>query len=227
MIIKNLLKIYTPIIICQASKITASSDQNTGDLPSTVLKQETDLRKAAPIPLNAPSSINSDAVPGPTPARPNPIPRGGVPKDEEPVGSLLSAFGKTGRILQHFAIRSPHVLIATAVVYSITHYYFNDPKQALENAAFVGTASAVYCFVKPFFLETIPSSLIGSDNKVWRELVNVTYTVFPTLMLSSCVWGLKVPALKGLAIWAASFGSSISLLQKAYAAIDGDFKANP
>jgi hypothetical protein len=207
-------------------KVTTNSAQNSGDSPPpTVPISETDVRKDAPNSLGALSSISSGSVPGSTPARPNP--RDGVLKDEEPVGSLLSrASWKAGRILQHFAVRSPHVLIATGVVYLITHYHFNDPKQALENAAFVGTASAAYCFVKPFFLQIIPSSLLGSDNKVWRELINVTYTVFTTLTLSSCVWGLKVPALKGLAIWAASFGSSIFLLQKAYAAIDGDFKAN-
>jgi hypothetical protein len=193
---------------------TISATETTGVLPTTIKGiQPKDSN------FNNSSSINNSPVPGGLPTRPN-----RPQKEEELAGTLLyRASWKTGRILQHFAVRSPHILIATAAAYLITHYYFNDPQQAIENATFVGTASASYCFVRPFFLETIPSSLLGSDQKIWRELINITYTVFTTLTLSSCVWGLKVPALKGLAIWATLFGSSM-FLQKHYPAIDGNFK---
>ena len=134
---------------------------------------------------------------------------------------------KVGRILQHFAIRTPHIFASTGSVFLITKYYFNQPALANDAATFVGTAGAVYCLLRPFFLETIPYSILPQDNKLWRESINVSNTVFITLTLSSAVWGLDVSAVAGTAMWAASFGVPFVVLGTRYPAIDAYFKSNP
>ncbi len=134
---------------------------------------------------------------------------------------------KAGRILQHFAIRTPHILFAMSSVYLITKYYFGQQEFAVEATTFVGTASAMYCFLKPFFLEVIPYSLLPTTQKLWRESINLSNTIFITLTLSTAVWGLKIQAIVGTAIWAASFGVPFALLSSRYPPIDAHYKNKP
>ena len=145
-----------------------------------------------------------------------------VKKEEE--GSLpWRVAGTVGTILQHFAIRSPIVFFSLSSVYLVTNYYFNQPALAVEAATFVGTAGAIYCLLRPFFLVTIPYKTLSDSNKkeiVWREMINTTNTVFITMTLSSAVWGLKIPALNGTAMWAGSFGAFYALSYKAFPNID-------
>ena len=146
--------------------------------------------------------------------------------EEDPIDVYSLAYrvaGKAYKIVQHFVIRSPHVFVAITATF-LAFKYFNNEPFAWEAATYVGVASAVYCIIRPLFLMIIPySQLPRKTNDFWRHAINTTNTIFITISLTSAIWGLKISAVQGTAIWGASFVVPYKLLSKHYPDLDAQF----
>jgi hypothetical protein len=131
---------------------------------------------------------------------------------------------KAQRVLQRFIVRSPHAILAAGAVYLPYEYYFNPGKGAIEAGLFVLTASAIYCFVRAFYLEVIPAWMLPREQKYvkWRQAINVSNTVFFTLFVTSAVWKLHISSEHGLLLWALFFGAPYARLSGFYPDIDKD-----
>lgn len=126
-------------------------------------------------------------------------------------------------IFQRFLVRMPHTFIAMAGVFVPLYYGLNKESFAISATTFVGVGGTVYCFVRAFFLETIPLWMLPktNDTKMWRNLMNITYTGFITAMFTSAVW--KLPDLttaQGFGFLIVSFVAPYPLLAKFYPDID-------
>lgn len=176
---------------------------------------------------SSPAAPPSSALP-PVSAKqlaPQPSPTPGGP-DEDPVSAASLAYllaQKTYKVVQHFVIRSPHMFVSISVTFYVCKFFGDEP-YAWEAATFVGVASAVHCLIKPLFLMLIPYSLLPRKaNATWRTFINATNTILITISLSTAVWGLKIPAWQGTAIWVGSFGVPYGFLSKQYPDIDAQF----
>jgi hypothetical protein len=126
-------------------------------------------------------------------------------------------------IFQRFLVRMPHTFIAMTMVFVPLYYAFNLESLAISATTFVGVGGSVYCFVRAFFLETIPQWMLmrNNENRKWRHLMNITYTGFITMMFTSAVWKLPdLSAVQGLAFLAGSFVLPYPFLAKFYPDID-------
>ncbi len=181
---------------------------------------------------SGPHSLDSpERRAGPPPAQPSaisPAIRSGslTPTGDEDIEVYSMAYRVAERaykITQHFVIRSPHVFIAITTTF-LAFKYLNDEPFAWEAATYVGVASAVYCIIRPLFLMIIPYSLLPrKTHDFWRHAINTTNTIFITISLTTAVWGLKISAVQGTAIWAGSFVVPYKLLSKHYPDLDGQF----
>jgi hypothetical protein len=146
--------------------------------------------------------------------------------DDDPVSAASLAYllaQKTYKVVQHFVIRSPHMFVSISVTFYVCKFFGDEPF-AWEAATFVGVASAVHCLIKPIFIMIIPYSLLPRKTyATWRTFINATNTVLITISLSTAVWGLKIPAWQGTAIWVGSFGVPYGFLSKQYPDIDDRF----
>lgn len=151
---------------------------------------------------------------------------GGPNMDDDPVSAASLAYllaQKTYKVVQHFVIRSPHMFVSISVTFYVCKFFGDEPF-AWEAATFVGVASAVHCLIKPIFIMIIPYSLLPRKTyATWRTFINATNTVLITISLSTAVWGLKIPAWQGTAIWVGSFGVPYGFLSKQYPDIDDRF----
>lgn len=148
--------------------------------------------------------------------------------DPEPRSSFIDTRDVTipmviSTIFQRFLVRMPHTFIAMAGVFVPLYYGLNKESLAISATTFVGVGGTVYCFVRAFFLETIPVWMLAktNDTKIWRRLMNITYTGFITAMFTSAVW--KLPDLttaQGFAFLTASFVAPYPLLARFYPDID-------
>jgi hypothetical protein len=126
-------------------------------------------------------------------------------------------------IFQRFLVRMPHTFIAMTMVYVPLYYGLGNENLAISATTFVGVGGTVYCFVRAFFLETIPEWMLArnNDTKIWRRLMNVTYTCFITAMFTSAVWKLPdLSTVQGFAFFTASFVAPYPMLAKFYPDID-------
>jgi hypothetical protein len=148
--------------------------------------------------------------------------------DPEPRSSSIGGADVTipmiiSTIFQRFLVRMPHTFIAMAGVFVPLYYGLDKESLAISATTFVGVGGTVYCFVRAFFLETIPLWMLpnNNDTKIWRRLMNITYTGFITAMFTTAVW--KLPDLttaQGFAFLTASFVAPYPLLAKLYPDID-------
>jgi hypothetical protein len=215
----------------------------TGTAPAQL---PTEAASAAPSPAASPTSsvlgssgapsLNSpekarekpnrqpDNLPASPPLKSGSISMRTLTGEEDPADSLAyRVAGKAYKIIQHFVIRSPHVFVAITTTF-LTFKYFNDEPFAWEAATYVGVASAVYCIIRPLFLMIIPYSLLPrKTNDFWRHAINTTNTILITISLTSAIWGLKISAVQGTAIWGASFVVPYKLLSKHYPDLDAQF----
>jgi hypothetical protein len=126
-------------------------------------------------------------------------------------------------IFQRFLVRMPHTFIAMTTVFVPLYYALEKENLAISATTFVGVGGTVYCMVRAIFLEVIPEWMLArnNDTKIWRRLMNVTYTCFITVMFTSAVWKLPdLSAAQGLSLLTLSFAAPYPFLAKLYPDID-------
>ncbi len=122
-------------------------------------------------------------------------------------------------IFQRFLVRMPHTFIAMAGVFVPLYYGLDKEGLAISATTFVGVGGTVYCFVRAFFLETIPEWMLPKTNetKLWRRLMDITYTCFITAIFTTAVWKLPdITTAQGFGCLAMTFGAPYPLLAKFY-----------
>lgn len=213
----------TRLLMEDKSNSSSPAASPTGSvLASSVQSHSLDSPEKASKSSRAPDNPPASSPPLRSGSLSMPTPTGEV----DPVDVYSLAYrvaGKTYKIVQHFVIRSPHVFVAITTTF-LTFKYFNNEPFAWEAATYVGVASAVYCIIRPLFLMIIPYSLLPrKTNDFWRHAINTTNTIFITISLTSAIWGLKISAVQGTAIWGASFVVPYKLLSKHYPDLDAQF----
>jgi hypothetical protein len=160
--------------------------------------------------------------------RPSTSTNKGKGTDPEPSSSISSSSDATipmiiSTIFQRFLVRMPHTFIAMAGVFVPLYYGLDKESLAISATTFVGVGGTVYCFVRAFFLETIPVWMLqkNNDTKIWRRLMNITYTGFITAMFTTAVWKLPdITTAQGFGFLTVSFVAPYPLLAKFYPDID-------
>ena len=135
----------------------------------------------------------------------------------------LAVWFKVRRIGQRFLIRQPHTFVAIALTFIPLYYGFKTEGLAYSGTVFVGVGGTVYCLVRALFLEIIPNWMLPRTEKTlrWRQLMNITYTGFITVMCTTAIWKLPdIAAWQGLAFLGLTFAAPYPLLRKWYPDID-------
>ncbi len=130
---------------------------------------------------------------------------------------------KISRIFQRFLVRMPHTFIAIAGTFVPLYYGLGLESLAYSASTFVGVGGTVYCLVRAIFIEVIPEWMLPRNDgtKIWRRLMNVTYTGFITVIFTTAVWKLPdLSSTQGLFFFGVSFGAPYVFLAKLYPDID-------
>jgi hypothetical protein len=141
----------------------------------------------------------------------------------DPNRALITVQMKISRIFQRFLVRCPHALIAMGMVFFTLHYGFGKESLAYSAATFVGVGGTVHCLTRAIFLEAIPNWMLpnNADTRKWRNLMNITYTAFITVIFTSAVWKLPdLSAAQGFCFFTLSFGIPYPFLANFYPDID-------
>jgi hypothetical protein len=148
------------------------------------------------------------------------------PENESSTYSSLSEVTlamMVSNVFQRFLVRMPHTFIAMALTFVPLYYGMEKESLAISASTFVGVGGTVYCFARAFFFEAIPNWMIprNVEGKLWRRVLNITYTVFMTVTFTTAVWKLPdISAAQGLAFLLATFGAPYIFIAKLYPEID-------
>lgn len=204
-----------PAVAAAVSSVTGGGIGNG----SSTMRQSDDVLETPRLQPN----LNSNAPPlasSATESSPSP---GKVVRDDPPSSDANSSMAtvqmKITRILQRFLVRSPHTFIAMAATFFPLYYGLDKENLAYSATTFVGVGGTVYCLTRAINLEVIPHWLLPrtKDTRVWRHLMNVTYTAFITVMFTSAVWKLPdLSAAQGLFFLTVSFGVPYRFLATFY-----------
>lgn len=200
------------------SSIQTNNTNNTDSLLSAKIHSGTTCTEEKP--LNYTPSTSTNLTTSSTSKK--------VSSDLEPKSSTYDTQNVTipmiiSTIFQRFLVRMPHTFIAMAGVFVPLYYGLDKESLAISATTFVGVGGTVYCFVRAFFLETIPEWMLqkNNDTKIWRRLMNITYTCFITAMFTTAVWKLPdITTAQGFGFLTASFVAPYPLLAKFYPDID-------